>query len=326
MCYMGGVRNTKEFRGRLSLFPMRTQRMPSTSAAVTPAAIRARRRGAPPLVCLTAYTAYMARLLDAHVDILLVGDSLGMVVYGMESTGGVTLEMMTAHGKAVAGNASHAMVVVDMPRGSYEESPQAALANASRLREETGCAAVKLEGGASRAETVACLTDHGIPVMGHIGLLPQSVHAGQSYRIVGRETEERMRLEADAHALVEAGAFALVLEGMVEPLARRISESVSIPTIGIGASASCGGQILVTEDMLGLMAKTPRFVKHYAALGEEIAAAAAAYAAEIRLRRFPDAAHVYGESARDNSLPVGGLIPNLPRIESLHSANAAGHG
>ena len=183
-----------------------------------------------------------------------------------------------------------------------------------------------MEGGASRAETVAALTDNGIPVMGHIGLLPQSVHAGECYRIVGREAEEKAQLEADAHALSQAGAFALVLEGMVEPLARRITESVSIPTIGIGASPSCDGQILVTEDMLGLMAKTPRFVKRYSALGEEIAAAAAAYAAEIRLRRFPDAAHVYGGDARDNSVPLGGLIPTLPRIESLHSANAAGHG
>ena len=266
------------------------------------AEIQARKASGKPLVCLTAYTAYMARALDTHVDILLVGDSLGMVVYGMENTRDVTLEMMVAHGKAVAGNASNALVVIDMPYGSYEESPDVALENARHLLRETGCAAVKLEGGAARAETVRHLVENGVAVMGHIGLLPQGVSSAEGYRIVGKKPEEWEALEADAIALTKAGVFSMVLEGTVEPLARRICEMTSAPVIGIGASPACDGQILVTEDMLGLNATPPRFVKQYAELGETIEAAVKAYAKETRLRCFPSSENVYG-----------GTIEQLPR-------------
>ena len=292
-------------------------------AKVTLAAIGARKKKDPPLVCLTAYYAYMARLLDRHADILLVGDSLGMVVYGMETTRQVTLEMMIAHGAAVARNACHAATVVDMPRGSYEESPETALRNASRLLRETGCDAVKLEGGASRAETVAHLVGNGVAVMGHIGLMPQNVRAEEGYRIVGRNADAWSALEEDAQALVAAGVFAMVLEGMVEPLARRISALVPVPTIGIGASPQCDGQILVTEDMLGLTDRMPRFVKQYADLGKDIAAAAAAYAEEVRARRFPGAGHVYAMAAAGPpaAAPRRNRLPASPEAEK-----AAGHG
>jgi 3-methyl-2-oxobutanoate hydroxymethyltransferase len=253
-----------------------------------------RRKGAAPLVCLTAYTTPMARLLDPVCDLLLVGDSLGMVVYGLPSTLPVTLEMMIAHGGAVVRGASQALVAVDLPFGSYQESKAQAFKNAARVMAETGCAAVKLEGGEAMAETIAFLTARGVPVFGHIGLQPQSVHAYGGYAARGRAETEAERILADAKAVAEAGAFAMVVEGVVEPLAERITQAVPIPTIGIGASAACDGQILVGEDAFGLFADfKPKFVKRYADLAGTIAAAAKSYAEEVRARRFPGPEHVY---------------------------------
>ena len=252
------------------------------------------RKGGEPIVCLTAYTAPMAHFLDSHVDVLLVGDSLGMVVYGFDSTLPVTLDMMIAHGAAVARGAAHACVVVDMPFASYQESPVQAYRNAARVMVETGCAAVKLEGGVEMAETVAFLASRNIPVMGHIGLMPQSVHAQGGYRIQGRDEEGAARVMADARAIDAAGAFSMVIEGTTEPVARAVTQAVKAPTIGIGASAACDGQVLVTEDMLGLFAAfKPSFVKRYAELGREVEAAAEAYARDVRARRFPGPEHVF---------------------------------
>jgi len=244
-------------------------------------------KGADPLVCLTSYHAHTARLIDPYVDILLVGDSLGMVMYGMESTLPVTLDMMIAHGAAVVRGSERALVVVDMPFGSYEESPSVAFHNAARVIKETGCQAVKLEGGTRIAETIKYLVNRGIPVMGHIGLTPQNVNVMGGFKTQGKTREEWPELEADAHAVAEAGAFSIVLEGIVSELADRISGQVSVPTIGIGASENCDGQILVTEDMLGLSPSVPKFVKEFASLGAQIAGAAEAYASEVRARRFP---------------------------------------
>lgn len=265
---------------------------------VTVAAL-ARRKNAEPIVSLTAYTTPMARLLDPHCDFLLVGDSLGMVVYGLPSTLPVTLEMMIAHGAAVRRGTNHALVVVDMPFGSYQESPVQAFRNAARIMVETGCGAVKLEGGTAMAETIAFLTARGIPVLGHIGLQPQSVNAYGGYGARGRSEAEAERILADARAVAEAGAFGMVVEGVVEPLAREITAAVPVPTIGIGASAVCDGQILVSEDAFGLFAEfTPKFVKHYADLAGTISTAAAAYAEEVRARRFPGPEHIYQPAAR----------------------------
>ena len=256
--------------------------------------IRAR-KGGEPLVCLTAYTAPVAAILDSRTDILLVGDSLGMVVYGMDDTLAVSLEMMIAHGKAVMRATSNAFVLVDLPFGSYEESPQQAFRNASRLMAESGCQAVKLEGGVEMAETICFLTARGIPVMGHVGLMPQSVHATGGFRAQGLSDAEAARISADADAVAEAGAFSVVIEGTSEPLAREISERLPIPTIGIGASPACDGQILVTDDALGLFSGfTPKFVKRYAEIGEAVAAAVDEYAAEVRARTFPTLDHCYG--------------------------------
>jgi 3-methyl-2-oxobutanoate hydroxymethyltransferase len=258
-----------------------------------------RRKGGEPLVCLTAYTAPMARLLDPACDLLLVGDSLGMVVYGLPSTVGVTLEMMIAHGAAVMRGASKALVVVDLPFGSYQEGPAQAFRNAARVMAETGAAAVKLEGGAVMAETIAFLTERGVPVLAHVGLQPQSVNAYGGYGARGRAEAEAEGILADARAVAEAGAFATVVEGVVEPLARQITAAVPIPTIGIGASAVCDGQILVSEDAFGLFADfVPRFVKRYADLAGTVSAAASAYAEEVRARRFPGPEHTYQPIAR----------------------------
>ena len=251
------------------------------------------KKGAEPIVMLTAYTARMAQLLDPHCDLLLVGDSLGQVIYGLPSTVPVTLEMMCAHGAAVVRGSWHALVAVDMPFGSYEGSPEQAFASAARLLKETGAAAVKLEGGEAIAPTVAFLAARGIPVVGHIGLTPQAINALGSYRARGRGNDESAKLFSDARAIAEAGAFLLVIEGVLEPIAREITAGVDVPTIGIGASAACDGQILVTEDMLGLFERTPRFVKRYGGLAEVIEAAAAAYAGEVRSRAFPGEAQVY---------------------------------
>ena len=250
-------------------------------------------KNAKPVVCLTCYHAHTARLLDDHVDLILVGDSLGMVMYGMETTVGVTLDMMIAHGKAVMRGSSHALVVVDMPFGSYEESPQIAFRNAARVMQETGCTAIKMEGGQRLAETVRYLTERGIPVMGHIGLTPQAVNVTGGFRARGRTEAEWPAIEADAKAIAEAGAFAIVLEGMAEPLAAKISREIAIPTIGIGASPECDGQILVMEDMLGLNPNPPKFVRQYASLGPDIERAVKAYATDVRARAFPGKENVY---------------------------------
>jgi 3-methyl-2-oxobutanoate hydroxymethyltransferase len=256
--------------------------------------IRAR-KGGEPVVCLTAYTTPMARLLDPHVDLLLVGDSLGMVLYGFESTLPVTLDMMIAHGAAVMRGSRHACVIVDMPFGSYEESPAAAFANCARVMAATGCSGVKLEGGAQMAKTIEFLTQRGIPVMAHIGLMPQSVNMAGGFRAVGRAADDAARVIGDAKAVAAAGAFAIVVEGTVEPVARTATEAVPVPTIGIGASPFCDGQILVTEDLLGLSGDwTPRFVRRYRELGQEVEQAAAAYAEDVRARRFPAPEHCFG--------------------------------
>ena len=249
------------------------------------------------IVCLTAYTAPVARIMDPHVDLILVGDSLGMVVYGLESTVPVTMEMMIAHGRAVMRGAEKALVVVDMPFGSYQESEAQAFRNAATIMKETGCAAVKLEGGRELADTVRFLTERGIPVFGHIGLKPQSVNATGGYRMLGRQAEEGDAIIADAQALEEAGAFAAVLECVDAGLSDRLAASVSLPIIGIGATASCAGQILVVDDMLGLLpGPAPKFVKPYAALRNQVETAVQTYAEEVRNGAFPGRDHIYAAS------------------------------
>jgi len=246
------------------------------------------RKGGQPIVSLTAYSAPMAAFLDPYVDVFIVGDSLGMVFYGMDSTLGVTLDMMIAHGAAVVRGSSRACVTVDMPFGSYQESPAQAFRSAARVMAETGCGAVKIEGGAEMAQTVAFLVARGIPVMGHVGLTPQAVNRLGGYSARGKTREEFDQIVSDARAVAEAGAFAIVVEGVIEPLAQAVTDAVSIPTIGIGASAACDGQVLVSEDMLGLFADfTPKFVRRYADLGTQVADAAARYAEDVRARRFP---------------------------------------
>ena len=259
--------------------------------------IRDLAKGGTPSVWLTAYTAPMARMLDAHVDVLLVGDSLGNAVYGFETTLPVTLEMMIAHGAAVVRGSTNALIVVDMPFGSYQQSPQQAFCSAARILAETGCGAVKLEGGAEMASTVAFLTERGVPVCGHVGLRPQMVRS-EGLRAKGRVAAEAEQVMADAQAIAGAGAFALVIEGTYEPLARALTEAVAIPTIGIGASPACDGQVLVIDDVLGLPSgHQPRFVKRYAELGEDIGVAAAAFAEEVRARSFPQLEHCFTQPA-----------------------------
>jgi 3-methyl-2-oxobutanoate hydroxymethyltransferase len=253
-----------------------------------------RRMKGTPQVWLTAYTTPVAKLLDPHCDVLLVGDSLGMVLYGLPSTLAVTLEMMIAHGAAVVRGARQALVVVDMPFGSYQASPVRAFKNAVRILAETGCQAVKLEGGAEMAPTISFLTARGVPVCGHVGLMPQQVNVAGGFRATGRTHDEAARVSADAEAVAAAGAFAVVIEGTLEPVAAAITARIDIPTIGIGASAACDGQVLVIDDVLGTFNDfTPRFVKRYAELGVEISRAVAAYAADVRSRAFPGAAHVF---------------------------------
>jgi 3-methyl-2-oxobutanoate hydroxymethyltransferase len=252
------------------------------------------RKGGDKIVCLTAYTAPVARLVDAACDLLLVGDSLAMTVYGFDSTLPVTLDMMTAHGAAVVRATGHALITVDLPFGSYQASPEQAFRAAARVLAETGCAAVKLEGGEEMAETVAFLTRRGVPVMGHVGLTPQAVNALGGYRSRGHAQKERDKILRDGAAIADAGAFSLVIEGVAEPLARELTASVAVPTIGIGGSPACDGQILVTDDMLGLFAEfTPKFVKRYRNLANEIAGAARDYADDVRAGRFPAAEHTY---------------------------------
>jgi 3-methyl-2-oxobutanoate hydroxymethyltransferase len=260
---------------------------------VTPAQIEAM-KGKRPIVSLTAYTTPIARLLDAHCDLLLVGDSLGMVLYGMETTVGVTLEMMIAHGQAVMRGVQKACVIVDLPFGSYQESKEQAFRSAVRILKETGCDGVKLEGGEEMAETVAFLVARGIPVFGHVGLMPQQVNTTGGYRSLGHSGKEALKIRRDARAIAEAGAFAIVIEGTVESLAREITASVSIPTIGIGASPACDGQILVSDDMLGLFSDfKPRFVKHFAELAPLVSKAVETYAEEVKARTFPAPEHTF---------------------------------
>ena len=269
---------------------------PSPMKRLTVPAIRKRKVDgvtAEPVVMLTAYTARQAQLLDSHCDLLLVGDSLGQVIYGLPSSVPVTLDMMAAHGAAVVRGSYHSVVIVDMPFGSYEGSPEQAFASATRLLKETGCAGVKLEGGAVMAPTVAFLTARGIPVIGHVGLTPQAVNTLGGYNARGRSDAEAEKIVADAVALDQAGAFAIVVEGVVEPIGVAATKAVSCLTIGIGASAQCDGQVLVTEDMLGMFERVPRFVKRYEAIAETISGAAALYAEEVRARSFPGVEQTY---------------------------------
>ncbi|MBO0346550.1 3-methyl-2-oxobutanoate hydroxymethyltransferase [Roseibium sp. CAU 1637] len=251
------------------------------------------RKGGEPIVSLTSYHAHTAAIVDKYADFILVGDSLGMVMHGMESTIGVSLDLMIMHGRAVVRGTQRALIVVDMPFGSYEESPAVAFRNAVRIMKETQCGAVKLEGGKRMAETIRFLTDRGIPVMAHVGLTPQSTHVMGGFKTQGRDEASWQSHEDDARAVAEAGAFALVLEGMVEPLAARVTKAVDIPTIGIGASVECDGQILVLEDMLGLNPAPPKFVKVYGTLGSQIEEAVQKYSKEVKSREFPGEAQVY---------------------------------
>ena len=265
---------------------------PSPMKRLTVPAIR-KRKGGEPLVMLTAYTVRMAQLLDPHCDMLLVGDSLGQVIYGLPSTVPVTLEMMAAHGAAVVRGSYHSVVVIDMPFGSYEASPEKAFESAAWLLKQTGAAAVKLEGGAAMAPTVSFLSERGIPVMGHVGLTPQAVNVLGGYGARGRTPQEASKIIADATAIADAGAFAIVVEGVVEPIAIAITQAIDCPTIGIGASAQCDGQVLVSEDMLGMFERTPRFVKRFDDLAGRISAAVATYATDVRSREFPGAEQTY---------------------------------
>ncbi|MEM9233346.1 MAG: 3-methyl-2-oxobutanoate hydroxymethyltransferase [Pseudomonadota bacterium] len=251
------------------------------------------RKAGEPIVSLTAYDAPTAAMLDPHCDFILVGDSVGMVVHGLSSTVGVTLEMMIMHGKAVMRGASTALVVVDMPFGSYEMGPEQAFESASRVMMETGCGAIKIEAGTYTAEIVSFLTARGIPVMGHVGLRPQSVNVTGGFKAQGRSNAEADNVLAEAEAADKAGAFAIVVEGVDEQLGRQVTASVNAPTIGIGASAACDGQVLVTPDMLGIFDWTPKFVRKFGDLRTATEEAVRAYAAAVRDRSFPGEAEVY---------------------------------
>jgi 3-methyl-2-oxobutanoate hydroxymethyltransferase len=255
--------------------------------------IRARKNG-DPIVMLTSYHAHTAALVDRHCDVILVGDSLGNVMHGFETTVPVTLEMMILQGRAVMRGSEHALVVVDMPFGSYEASKEQAFHSAARILKETHCGAVKLEGGARMAETIAFLAERGVPVMAHIGLTPQSINMLGGFRAQGREEGSWQQIESDAQAVSDAGAFSVVIEAVAEPLARKLTQAIPIPTIGIGASAACDGQVLVLEDMLGLSPRAPKFVRRYGELGPMIEAAIESYARDVRSRAFPGPEHVYG--------------------------------
>ena len=260
--------------------------------------IRARKRGEP-IVCLTSYHAHTARLVDKYCDVILVGDSLGMVMHGFETTVPVTLDMMILQGHAVMRGSRHALVVIDMPFGSYEQSKEQAFASCARVLKETGCGAIKLEGGRRMAETIAFLAERGVPVMGHVGLTPQSINTIGSFRAQGRDEADWAPIEADAKAVADAGAFSIVIEAVAEPLGRKITEQIAIPTIGIGASPACDGQILVLEDMLGLSPRVPKFVRRYGELGPGIEAAISAYAGDVRSRAFPGPEHTYPMRRKD---------------------------
>lgn len=255
----------------------------------------ATRKGGDPIVCITCYSAPMAGFMDPHVDLLLIGDTMGMVLYGMDSTLGVTLDMTINHTNAVMRGSGRACVIADMPFGTYQTSPQDAFRACARVMAETGCSGVRLEGGIEMAETIKFLVDRGIPVLAHIGLKPQSVNVVGGFRVQGRTRNQARAVMNDAKAVAAAGAFAVVIEGVVESVARSVTAAVDIPTIGIGASAACDGQIIVAEDILGLFGSfTPKFVKRYAELGAAVSDAVAAYAGDVRRRRFPGPEHVYG--------------------------------
>jgi len=269
---------------------------PAPMKRLTVPKIRARKVDgvtAEPLVMLTAYTARQAQLLDPHCDMLLVGDSLGQVIYGLPSTIPVTMDMMANHAAAVVRGSYHALVVVDLPFGAFEASPEDAFVAAATLLKASGAAAVKLEGGEAMAETVAFLTQRGIPVMGHVGLTPQAVNVLGGYMARGRSDAEAQKIVRDAKAFEEAGAFAVVVEGVIEPIAIEVTRAIGCPTIGIGASAQCDGQVLVTEDMLGMFERVPRFVKRYEDVASTISDTAAKYAAEVRERSFPGPEQLY---------------------------------
>jgi 3-methyl-2-oxobutanoate hydroxymethyltransferase len=256
------------------------------------------RKGGAPIVCLTSYHAHTARIVDKYCDVILVGDSLGMVMHGMETTVGVTLDMMILQGRAVMRGSQRALVVVDMPFGSYEASKEQAFLSAVRVLKETGCGAIKVEGGKRMGETIQFLVERGIPVMAHVGLTPQAINVLGSFRAQGREETDWAKIEDDALTVAAAGAFSGVIEAVAEPLARKLTQAVAIPTIGIGASVACDGQILVLEDMLGLSPRVPKFVKRYGDLGPSIEKAIADYAGEVRERRFPAAEHTYAMKAK----------------------------
>lgn len=270
--------------------PMRRLTVPAIS----------KRKGGEPIVMLTAYTARMAQLLDPHCDMLLVGDSLGQVIYGLPSTVPVSLEMMAAHGAAVVRGSYRSVVIIDMPFGSYEESPEQAFRSAAYVLKQTGAAGVKLEGGAAMATTIEFLVARGIPVVGHVGLTPQAVNALGGYGARGKSDAEYAKILDDSRAVDAAGAFALVVEGVVEPLAREVTLAVNCPTIGIGASAACDGQVLVVDDMLGMFERVPRFVKRFDDLASRIDAAAQAYAQDVRNRAFPGPEQTYKGAAKDS--------------------------
>jgi 3-methyl-2-oxobutanoate hydroxymethyltransferase len=285
---------------------MSTFTMDTSTSRATPSPVPGKRMTAPsirarkiegkteePIVMLTAYTMRTAQLLDPHCDMLLVGDSLGQVIYGLPSTIPVTMEMMCAHGAAVVRGSWHALVAVDMPFGSFEGSAEQAFVNAARVMKETGCAAVKLEGGEAMAPTIRFLTERGIPVIGHVGLTPQAVNQLGGYGPRGRNQSEAAKIVADASAVAHAGAFCIVVEGVMEEIATKAAKAVEPPVIGIGASAECDGQVLVTEDMLGMFERTPRFVKRYDDLASRIGEAARSYAEEVRARTFPTADQTY---------------------------------
>lgn len=269
---------------------------PKPMKRLTVPAIRSRKtdgRTGEPLVMLTAYTVRMAQLLDPHCDMLLVGDSLGQVIYGLDSTIPVSLDIMIAHGAAVVRGSYHSVVIVDMPFGSYEESPEHAIRSATRIMKETGAAAVKMEGGEAMAETVAFMTARGIPVMGHVGLTPQAVNILGGHKVQGRDDATAAKVIADAKAIDEAGAFSIVIEGVIESIGIEATQAVSCPTIGIGASAQCDGQVLVAEDMLGMFDRVPRFVKKFDDLASNISKAVETYSADVRSRSFPEEAQTY---------------------------------
>lgn len=275
-------------------------------------------KGNRPIVSLTSYHAHTAAIADKHCDFLLVGDSLGMVMHGHETTVPVTLDLMIMHGRAVVRGARRALVVVDMPFGSYEESPSIAFRNAARVMKETDCGAVKLEGGRRTAETIKYLVDRGIPVMAHIGLTPQAINVIGGFKAQGRSESEWDALEEDARLVAEAGAFAVVLEAIAAPLAERITAAIPIPTIGIGASASCDGQILVMEDMLGITPRVPKFVKEFGAIGDAIERAIAGYAQEVRAGTFPTPAHTYEMRSEqlEDTPQKGKRVTKKPKIPS----------